>query len=309
MTIAEAVKRNEAYATLKNEAKNAAQSYMFVSSDGITNEMLAKYFVSFLAGKSVEQVEELADVYFLPLGEKMLISDANFLTETVNVMPVQLSKKYFIVNMSEGANEATQNKMLKTLEEPPETATIILLCSSEYAILPTVKSRCRKIYPKGYDDETLRSVIDTEFADVNNPSFAVAASGGNLQRLASVALEGTEAFDRALNILNFMRKSSQILPYATQLIARKEKLPLALDALELLLRDCMVAPSKPQLIKLKDNVMDIRELSGVYTSDVVIKVLPLIARARKRLSLNGNINSIVDELLFSILEEKAKCQK
>ena len=58
---------------------------------------------------------------------------------------------------------------------------------------------------------------------------------------------------------------------------------------------------------LKGNMMDLREISAMYTPSVVLKEMPVIMRAKKRVLGGGNANSIVDELLFSLLEEKAKC--
>ncbi|MCH5164285.1 MAG: hypothetical protein J1F36_04640 [Clostridiales bacterium] len=292
---------------LKLEAGQPGHSYMIVSPDTVTTELCAQIFISLLTG--VSDVTALKDVYTLPFGDKVLISDADFITETAYIMPSGLSKKYFIVKSAETANESAQNKLLKTLEEPPETAVIILLCANEYAMLPTVRSRCRIIRPKAYSDDVLRSVLETEYPSCPNPSFAVAVSSGSLSRLKAAVEGGTESFDRALKMLMCMRKSSEILQFATELIARKEKLTEFLDALELILRDCMVIAYRPELIKLKDNVMDIRELSASFSPNAVLKEMPILMRARKRINAGGNVNSIVDELLFSLLEEKAKCQK
>lgn len=309
MTLSEAVKLNSAYSQLKSEAQNPTHSYMIVSSDTVTTDILAKAFVSFLTNKSEEEVPSLKDVYRLPFGEKVLISDSDFVTETAYVMPTQLSKKYFIVHNAESANESAQNKLLKTLEEPPETAIIILLCVNEYAMLPTVRSRCRIVRPEAYSDEVLRSVLSSEYPSCANPSFAVAVASGSLSKLKAAVEGGTESFDMAIKMLMCMRKSSEILSYAAPIIAKKEKLPEILDALELILRDCMVFAHRPTLIKLKDNVMDIKEIAQSFTPEVVIKEMPILLRARKRINAGGNVNSIVDELLFSLLEEKTKCQK
>lgn len=307
MKISDAVKLNSAYSFFRAEAKNPTYSYLIASPDAITNELTAKSFVSFLTGKS--EVDELKDVYFLPFGEKMLTSDSDFITETAYLMPTELEKKYFIVRYAESANEAAQNKLLKTLEEPPSTSVIILLCTNEYAMLPTVKSRCRIVRPSAYPDEVLYDVLSDEYPSCDNPSFVVAVANGSLDKLIFAAENGTTEFDRAIKILTCMRKSSDILPFATELIARKDKLGELLDAFEIIFRDCMAYPFGVSRIKLKGNVMDIREISALYTPEVVLQEMPVLMRAKRRLSGGGNINSIVDELLFSILEEKAKCQK
>lgn len=50
--------------------------------------------------------------------------------------------KVFIVLESELMNAASQNALLKTLEEPPPKTTIILICQSPEEMLPTTLSRC-----------------------------------------------------------------------------------------------------------------------------------------------------------------------
>lgn len=309
MTFSQAVKRNQTFAQLRAEAKTNTHSYMIVTPDTVTSQLFALSLVSLCTGKSEEQVEESADVYFLPQSEKVLISDADLITSQVHIMPTVLDKKYFIVRNAETTNEAAQNKLLKTLEEAPETAVIILLCANEYAMLPTVRSRCRIIRPAAYSDDVVEKVLIGEYGEVDNPSFIVAMADGNLSRLQAAVSGGTAAFDSALNLMVYMRKSSEILPYATQLIAKKDRLVEIIDCIELILRDCMMVWYRPEHVKLRDNVMDIRELSSHYTPEAVIRILPHVARARKRLANAGNVSSVVDQLLFSILEEKAKCQR
>lgn len=311
MTFEEAVKSSGVYERLKLEAKAAAHSYMIVSPDTVTSELCAKFLVGFMSGISEWDAESNKDVYMLPFGEKVLASDADFICETAYIMPSQLGKKYFIVRSAESANEAAQNKLLKTLEEPPETAVLILLCAAEYAMLPTVRSRCRIIRPEAYPDSVLMKVLEEEYYGIENPAFAIAVSSGSLSRLKAAVEGGSGNFEFALRMLECMRRSSEILPFAAELTAKKATYNLSevLDALELIMRDCAVMAYNPALIKLKNNFMDIRELSAQYTPSVVIKLMPVIMRARMRINAGGNVNSIVDELLFSILEEKAKCQK
>ena len=60
---------------------------------------------------------------------------------------------------------------------------------------------------------------------------------------------------------------------------------------------------------LKPAIRDIITLAREWDTDTVLAVLPLLTHARERLRLYGNAASVVDELLFSVLEVKAKCLK
>ena len=68
-----------------------------------------------------------------------------FLIGKVASKPTLSERKVFIVSEAEKLNAASQNSLLKVLEEPPEYCCIILLCTRLERLLATTKSRCRLI--------------------------------------------------------------------------------------------------------------------------------------------------------------------
>lgn len=61
------------------------------------------------------------------------------------LLPVEASRRLVIVDDAETLLEPAQQALLKTLEEPPLTVTIVLLCDEPEALLATVRSRCQEI--------------------------------------------------------------------------------------------------------------------------------------------------------------------
>lgn len=57
-----------------------------------------------------------------------------------------LKRKVLIINQVHNLGDEAANAFLKTLEEPPKNSLIILITSRLDNVLPTVISRCRKIY-------------------------------------------------------------------------------------------------------------------------------------------------------------------
>jgi DNA polymerase-3 subunit delta' len=57
-----------------------------------------------------------------------------------------LASKVFIIDEAELLNLNSQNALLKTLEEPPESTIIILVTSNESALLPTIRSRGQRVF-------------------------------------------------------------------------------------------------------------------------------------------------------------------
>ena len=54
-------------------------------------------------------------------------------------------RRFVIVDPADAMNAQAQNALLKTLEEPPEDTTLVLVASSPDALLPTIRSRCMRI--------------------------------------------------------------------------------------------------------------------------------------------------------------------
>ncbi|GAB4108536.1 MAG: hypothetical protein Kow00105_15840 [Phycisphaeraceae bacterium] len=63
--------------------------------------------------------------------------------------------KVFIIDEAELMNASGQNTILKTLEEPPPGTTIILVTSHEDRLLPTVRSRCLRVFFSPLPDEVV----------------------------------------------------------------------------------------------------------------------------------------------------------
>ena len=64
------------------------------------------------------------------------------LNNDIMVKPYSRPYKVYIIDEAEKMTEQAQNAMLKTIEEPPEYAVIILLAVNAKVLLPTILSRC-----------------------------------------------------------------------------------------------------------------------------------------------------------------------
>ncbi|HAL44727.1 MAG: hypothetical protein A2Y12_00645 [Planctomycetes bacterium GWF2_42_9] len=69
-----------------------------------------------------------------------------FFIEKIQVKPSLSTSKVFVISESEKLNIASQNALLKVLEEPPNKSFIILLCSKLDNLLPTTKSRSQIVH-------------------------------------------------------------------------------------------------------------------------------------------------------------------
>lgn len=69
----------------------------------------------------------------------------HFLVERGMTKPTQGRAKVFIVREAERLNDAAQNALLKTLEEPPPATFLILMTAALDRMLPTTRSRCQQV--------------------------------------------------------------------------------------------------------------------------------------------------------------------
>lgn len=58
-------------------------------------------------------------------------------------MPEEAAYNVYIVRLGANTQPAAQNKLLKLIEEPPQSAVFLLICPSAEAVLPTIRSRAQ----------------------------------------------------------------------------------------------------------------------------------------------------------------------
>ncbi|MFH1746122.1 MAG: DNA polymerase III subunit delta' [Planctomycetota bacterium] len=89
-----------------------------------------------------------------------------FLIEPATTKPALGGWRVFLVRDAELMNEGAQNALLKTLEEPPGQACLILVTSSAERLLPTIRSRCQRIpfdlLPPAFVREQLATQLDID---------------------------------------------------------------------------------------------------------------------------------------------------
>lgn len=148
--------------SLKNtiKAKKIVNGYIFSGSGNTKNYEYAKLFAKMIlclngedgyCGKCKSCLmfddDNHSDYFEINKDstESIKIDEIRNMQEKIIERPITSSKKVYIINNAENMTVEAQNCLLKTLEEPPEFITIILVANNENTILPTIKSRCTKV--------------------------------------------------------------------------------------------------------------------------------------------------------------------
>lgn len=306
------VKNSAAFRSMTG--KSPAHAYLIIAPDEEYARALCARFISSRIGVDPDKVlrRACADVTVLPFGDKVLSSDVKEITDTVALTPTESDEKFYVVEKAETMNESSQNKLLKVLEEPPAFVRIILIATSTAPFLPTVLSRVTVVDVPPLTEEEVLSNLIREYGETAAVYLAAALSGGSLSKAAAVMTERkhAEIYDAVMDTLKNMKSSRNAIGFSARLGGFKDDTGEVIDILEIILSDCMAASCglRSQL-RLKGAVRDVLEIAAGYDADVIVRIRPKIVRARKRLQFNGNPQSIIDELLFSMLEVKAKCRR
>lgn len=99
-------------------------------------------------------------------------ANANLKIDTIRSMQLEVSRapieapwRVFIVEDAATMQVAAANAFLKTLEEPPARAIIILISDSDRALLPTIVSRCQVFELRSVPTATIEKALETRGAD------------------------------------------------------------------------------------------------------------------------------------------------
>ena len=121
------------------------------------------------------------------------------LCHDLSLAPLPNSRKVAIVDDADTMNEASANAFLKTLEEPPDRAVLLLIASNLDAILPTIRSRCQMIRFAPLTTEDVKELlIEHQFVEsTEEAEFASALSEGSVavaQQLLDPELRSLRTF-------------------------------------------------------------------------------------------------------------------
>ncbi|MCL2862443.1 MAG: hypothetical protein FWE22_08550 [Firmicutes bacterium] len=242
------------------ENKTVSHAYLLCGDDEKTLRNLSYEFALLLTGNSKIDINEFPkeDGGGKDEEKKIVVADIDALNSTITLKPVESEKKVYIINRACSMNAQSQNKLLKTLEEPPQNNIIILNCLSLSSMLKTIQSRCKVISLNSFE----------------------------------VFSKNEELIKECKNILLGLTSSKTILPQVYAMLEKKESLKEMLIIFEEIFGELLTGGD--------DN------LKQMFTQKATLEILPKIRRAKERHKNNGNVTSIIDELLFSITEIKSK---
>lgn len=278
---------------------NVLHSYLFVGPDGVGKSLFARDFANMILCLSPEvdnvpcghckSCLEFANYNhpdFLLVkpedGKSIKIEQIRFLQEKIAEKPIISSRKVYIIDDADCMTKEAQNCLLKTLEEPPSYATIILISSNENKLLHTIRSRATKIVFQPLSNAELQACLSAKGIGLPDNENIFELCDGSIGK----AIKLQENFS-----------SYQALDKLIDTVAEK-------DIVELWKNSDILYQSKDSIQELLEymNVVFMNRL--LHTQDsVYIHVIEIIEQTKKRLDSNANFDMSIDYLLLQIWEE------
>ena len=275
------------------ELSKSSHSYIFWGTEGIGKKAIAKEFAKKIlcignkqndcSCKSCIEFSSSNNPDFLLIESddgKIKIEQIREMQRKIAEKPIISDKKVYIINDADKMTTEAQNCLLKTLEEPPEYITIILICSNENNLLSTIKSRCTRMYFEPIEINEVKKYI----------------KGINISK------------DINENILNLSQGS---IGKAIKLVENQS----LYENIEKLLEDLTkkdlidIIKMSEEIYKSKEEIESILEYMNVVALELskknikYIRCIETIEETKKRLKANSNYDMCIDNMLFNIWEE------
>lgn len=269
-----------------------SHSYLFCGIDGIGKKLIAREFAKMILcldekkycnkcksclefnSNNNPDYQEIA-----PDGNSIKIDQIRQMQKKIIEGPIISNKKVYIIDNSDLMTKEAQNCLLKTLEEPPEFATIILIGSNESAFLSTIISRTVILRFNSISKNDLNKYLNSKYGIEKIDENILEASNGSIAKIEAIK-DKQELYNSIKNIMNNLEKLelTDILNMAQIIYQSQEDIAEILEYINIL---C--------LKKSKENLK-------------YINCIKIVEQTKQRIKANSNYNMTIDFLLFNLLQ-------
>ncbi len=315
--------------------EKVSHAYIFNGEDGIGKKFVADYFAKLLlCNNRIEDKSkpkhlrlrpcELCpsclqfdshsnpDVIYVTHEKPRVISVDEIreqLVNTVSVYPYKGDFKVYIIDEADKMNEQAQNALLKTIEEPPAYAVIILLTENKDRLLETIKSRCEIIDLKPVEKDMIKTYLMKEFklpdyAAENAARFAA----GNIGRAERFAADKdfNEMKDAVLSVMRNLDRNgaAESVTAARKFADYKDRTRYLIDLTELWFHDMLVLKATGDANRLifRDDYTTLNEQASKRNYEVIERAMETCENTKKRLDANVSYDTAM-ELMFLHLKD------
>jgi DNA polymerase-3 subunit delta' len=206
--------------------------------------------------------------------------------------PFEAHYKIFIIEEAERMNEAAQNALLKTLEEPQPGTIFFLISDHEDEVLDTIRSRCRILRLEPVSEDRIVELLQAAGASQAEARLAARLSDGDIGRARALAFDASTSARRAVwaGLPARLGAPADALDLAEEVIAEASEAVKALDAMHktevaefaeaigegrgtATARNALANRHKRELRRLQEEILGeaLRQLATFYKDVVVLR--------------------------------------
>ena len=311
--------------TLKNEIKEGriSHAYLFTGVRGTGKTTCAKIFAKAVNclhphnGDPCGECEickgidngSILDVVEMDAASNNGVDDIRDLRDETAYTPSACHYKVYIIDEVHMLSTAAFNALLKTIEEPPAYAVIMLLTTNADSFLQTIRSRCITLNMKSVKDEVIKAYLMNEkhIPDYQADISAAFAQGivGKAVKLAS-SDEFNELKESALSLIKRLDDIDlyELGAAVKQIAEYKLKVQDYFDLIMVWYRDVlyMKATNDVNGLIFKDEVYDIKKQAAKHSYQGIEAILEALEKAKIRINANVNFDLVIELLLMTIKE-------
>ena len=294
------------YLTNSIKSNMVSHAYMFEGPNGIGKNTMARELAAILL--EMENLFNSPDyIEIKPDGNSIKIAQIRKLQSDILVKPYK-SYKIYVIDEAQKMTVEAQNALLKTLEEPPKYAIIILITDNKESLLDTIKSRCEIIKFTPIPMQEVASYLTMNGIDSKRASLLANFSRGSMKK--AIELSESEEF-------NLMREEVQkyveiflngnlieIMDIQSSIEKYKDQITNVLDLLINYFRDIMMVKENvdnSMIINL-DRLIFVKNMSNKTTYSQLSKIIDIIEETKNKLRSNCNFNISIQVMTLNIYE-------
>lgn len=227
----------------------------------------------------------------------------------IDIKPYSSRYKVYIVDEAQKMNQQAQNALLKTIEEPPAYAIILLLTTNADSFLQTILSRCITLNLKAVKEDKIKEYLMKHYQIPDYQADICAAfSQGNVGK--AIQLASSEEFgELKASVLQLMKRLEDIDLYemtgaVKQIAEYKLSVNDYFDLMMIWFRDVLYLKATNDVDGLifKDEVYDIKKQAAKRSYHGIETILEALEKAKIRLNANVNFDLVIELLLLTIKE-------
>ena len=227
----------------------------------------------------------------------------------VAVKPYSSPYKVYIISEAEKMTVQAQNAILKTLEEPPAYAVILLLTDNVNSLLPTILSRCVVLNMKPVPDALVKEYLCSQLQVPDYKAEVCAAfARGNVGKAKMLAT--SEDFENikaeALALLKYIQEMdlNEIVAAVKKITEYKLEIQDYLDICAIWYRDALLFKATRDMNHLifREEIQALRRTAQRSSYEGIENIIKALDTAKRRLDANVNFELVMELLMLTIQE-------